>query len=336
VIDATAEEIYPVAGCCIATRSGLTFATVAAVAAQATRVGRLQHLTERPGFLASFLISPAALFIVVLVGAPLVLAIELSFTDATAGSLSGPWVGVRNFTDLWHQAAFHDTLWHTFLFTVISQAIVVVLAGLLAHALVRAFRGRWFLRFLVLLPWAAPVALTTIAFLWFFDPLASIWNWFLIHLHIVSQTSKPNWLGTPRLAMASIISVHVWRLLPFATIIFIGGIASLPEEVDDAAAMDGATGLRKFWHVSLPLTLPIATVAVLFGIVFTATDIAVVQILTNGGPFNSTEVLTTYAYHTGIEGAALGEGAAISLFLLPVLAFVAIGMLIFARRREVT
>jgi multiple sugar transport system permease protein len=306
------------------------------VAASAARPRRLRYVAERRGVLATLLISPSVLFILALVGAPLVLAVELSFTDATAGSLSGKWVGLRNFRDLVSSAEFRDTLWHTFLFTAISQAIVVVLAGLLAHALVRGFRGRWFFRYLILLPWAAPVALTTIAFLWFFDPLASIWNWFLIHLDIVSESSKPNWLGTPRLAMASIIAVHVWRLLPFATIIFLAGIASMPEEVDDAAAIDGATGLRKFWYVSLPLQLPIAFVAVLFGIVFTATDIAVVQILTNGGPFNSTEVLTTAAYHRGIEGAVLGQGAAISLFLLPVLALVAVGMLLFARRAEVT
>ena len=116
--------------------------------------------------------------------------------------------------------------------------------------------------------------------------------------------------------------------------IFLAGLASIPKEVDDAAAIDGATGLRKFWSVSLPLQLPIATVALLFGIVFTATDMAVVYILTNGGPppSNSTEMVTTWAYKTGIETGSLGAGAAISLFLLPVLAVVAIGMLIFARR----
>lgn len=312
----------------------------AAVAAATTAIGTrrrsLRHVGERPGFLASVLISPAVLFILLLVGGPLVLAVELSLTDATAGSLSGPWVGLRNFRRLVESGAFQDTLWHTFLFTVISQAIVVVLAGLLAHALSHAFRGRWLLRFLVLLPWAAPVALVTIAFLWFFDPLASIWNWFLIELNVVSPATKPNWLGTPTEAMASIITVHVWRLLPFATIIFLAGIASIPQEVDDAAAIDAATGLKKFWYVLLPLQLPIATVAVLFGIVFTVTDIAVVQILTNGGPFNSTQVLTTLAYHTGIEGSDLGSGAAISVFLLPVLALVAIGMLVFARKAEVT
>jgi multiple sugar transport system permease protein len=306
------------------------------VAAAPERARRFEHLTERRGFLATVLISPAVLFILLLVGGPLFLAIELSFTDATAGSLSGKWVGLANFRHLLQSAAFRDTLWHTFLFTAISQAIVVVLAGLLAHALVRSFRGKTIFRFFILLPWAAPVALTTIAFLWFFDPLASIWNWLLIHAHIVGEANKPNWLGTPRLAMSSIIAVHVWRLLPFATIIFLGGIASMPPEIDDAAAIDAATGLRKFWYVSLPLQLPIAMVAILFGIIFTATDIAVVQILTNGGPFNSTEVLTTRAFHLGIDSGALGEGAAVSLFLLPILAVVAIGMLVFARKTEVT
>jgi multiple sugar transport system permease protein len=308
---------------------------MAAVAASPAR-RRFEHVTERRGFLATLLISPAVLFIVLLVGGPLVLAVELSLTDATAGSLSGKWIGLRNFTNLVHDPTFRGALWHTFVMTGISQAAVVLLAGLLANALSRGFRGRWLLRFLVLVPWAAPVALTTIAFLWFFDPLASIWNWLLIHAHIVSEANKPNWLGTPTLAMAAIIIVQVWRLLPFATIIFLAGIASMPKEVDDAAAIDAATGLKKFWYVSLPLQLPIALVAVLFGIVFTATDIAVVQILTNGGPFQSTQVLTTYAFQVGISGGNLGEGAAISLFLLPVLAIVAIGMLFFARRAEVT
>ncbi len=297
---------------------------------------RVSHLTNSRRFLAGLLISPAVLFIGALVGAPLVLAGYLSLTDATAGSLTGKWVGLGNFTAAWHDKIFRDALWHTFLFTVISQAIVLVGAGLLAHALVKKFRGRWLLRFVVLLPWAAPVALTTIGFLWFFDPLASIWNWFLIHLHLVAHNSPPNWLGTPKLALTSIIIVQAWRILPFATVIFIAGISSIPQEVDDAAAIDAATGLKKFWYVSLPLQLPIALVALLFGIVFTATDMVVPFLLTNGGPFNSTQMITTWAFQTGINAGNIGEGAAISLFMLPVLAFVAVGMLFFARRAEVT
>jgi multiple sugar transport system permease protein len=186
------------------------------------------------------------------------------------------------------------------------------------------------------LPWAAPVALTAIGFLWFYDPQASIFTWILIHLHLVSALNPPNWLGTPKAAMSSIITVQAWRTVPFATVIFIAGISSIPQEVDDAAAIDGAGGWRKVWYVSLPLQLPIAIVAVLFGIVFTATDMVVPYILTNGGPFNSTQVLTTWAFQTGINAGDIGQGAAIALFMLPFLAVVVIGMLFFARRAEVT
>jgi multiple sugar transport system permease protein len=138
--------------------------------------------------------------------------------------------------------------------------------------------------------------------------------------------------------MASVITVHAWRIIPFAVVIFLAGLASIPKEVDDAAAIDGATGLRKFWSVTLPLQLPIATVALLFGIVFTATDMGIVYILTQGGPppSFSTEMVTTWAYKTGIEAGSLGPGAAISLFLLPVLAVVSIAMLLFARKAEVS
>jgi multiple sugar transport system permease protein len=106
--------------------------------------------------------------------------------------------------------------------------------------------------------------------------------------------------------------------------------------VDDASAIDGATGLKKFWYVSLPLQLPIALVAILFGIIFTATDMIVPYVLTQGGPFNSTQMITTWSYIQGINAGNLGEGAAIAMFLIPVLAFVSVAMLVFARRAEVT
>jgi multiple sugar transport system permease protein len=309
---------------------------------------RFADLFEQRRFLAPALIAPAVIFIVLLVGGPFVLSIYLSFTDATAGSLSGHWVGMRNFTAQWHNPIFRQALWNTFLFTAVSQVIVLLAAGILAHALIRPFRGRWLLRFLILLPWAAPISLGAITWLWIFDSTYSVLNWGLIHTHTVgivctafrvsncSALSKPIWLGDPTLAKAAIIMVHAWRLIPFATVIFIAGIASIPNEVHDAAAVDGATGLRKFWYVSLPLQLPIATIALLFGIVFTATDMTVTYVLTHGGPFNSSHMITTWAFSQGVESASLGEGAAISLFLLPVLALVAIGMLVFARRADVT
>ena len=285
--------------------------------------------------LAAALIAPAVIFILALVGAPLILSIYLSFTDATAGSLHGHWVGLQNFSYEWHNPIFRHALRNTAVMTLISQAIIVVCAALLSNYLARPFKGRWILRFLILLPWAAPIALGAITWVWIFDSLYSVINWMLIHLHLVSAINPPQWLGRPNLAMASIITVQSWRVLPFAVVIFLAGHASIPEEVNDAAKVDGAVGLRKLWYITVPLQLPIALVAVLFGIVFTATDMAVVYILTNGGPSNSTQVLTTWAFQQGIQAGSLGEGAAVSLFLLPVLAVVAIVMLFFARRAEV-
>ena len=309
---------------------------------------RRRDLLESRRFLAGALIAPAVLFIVLLVGIPLALAVYLAFTDATSGSLHGNWVGLQNFTDEWKNEIFRSSLWNTFLFTVASQVVVLLGAGILAHALVRDFRGKWFLRFLILLPWAAPIALGTLAFRWILDPTFSVVNWVLVHTNTLgtfcsvanisncSETSPPNWVGDPTLGKISIIAVHSWRVLPFATVIFIAGIASIPREVDDAAAVDGATGLKKFWYVSLPLQLPIALVALLFGIVFTATDMAVAYVLTHGGPFNSTQMVTTWSFTTGIESGRLGAGAAISLYLLPVLALTAVGMLVAAKRAEVS
>jgi multiple sugar transport system permease protein len=311
----------------------------AVAASGGSRRTRLRYVTERRGVLATLLISPAVIFITALVGIPLGLAIYLSFTDATGGSLTGKWIGITNFRTEWHNPIFRNALWHTFLFTVISQAVVVLCAGLLAHALVRSFRGRWILRFFVLLPWAAPIALTATGWYWIYGagiPEASVFNWFFVHTHLESGATVTNWLGTPRAAMSSIITVQAWRTIPFATVIFLAGISSIPQEVDDAAAIDGATGLKKFWYVSLPLQLPIALVAVLFGIIFTATDMVVPYILTNGGPFNSTQVLTTWAFQVGIVSGNVGEGAAIALFMLPLLAVVTVAMLVFARRAEVT
>src|SRR5690242_18111060 len=143
-------------------------ATVAA--AGGSRRGRLRYVAERRGVLATLLISPAVLFIAALVGAPLALAVYLSFTNAQAGSLSGKWVGLQNFRRILQDPIFRGSLWHTAEMTLISQAIVIVCAGLIAHALVHKVRGRWFLRFLILLPWAAPISLTVIGFLWFYDP----------------------------------------------------------------------------------------------------------------------------------------------------------------------
>jgi multiple sugar transport system permease protein len=225
---------------------------------------RWQDTFEERRFLAPLLIAPAVVFIFLLVGLPLALAIYISLTDATAGSLSGDFVGLRNYTDAWDDENFRRALRNSIIFPVVSQAIVLVGAGFLAHALVRNFRGKWILRFLVLLPWAAPVSLSTVGFLWIFHSLYSVVNWTLTHdivpgspafypyralnwafardfwpsaiqITPIEPIDPPQWLGEPNLAMAAIILIHAWRIIPFATVIFIAGLASMPPEIVVAA-----------------------------------------------------------------------------------------------------
>lgn len=300
--------------------------------------------------LAPALIAPAIIFMGLVVGVPLGWAIYLSLTDAVGGSLSGNWVGFDNFTAAWEDANFRRALRNTLIFTFASQVVVVVGAAILSSFLVRDFRGKWFIRLLVILPWAAPVVLSTIAWLWILDSLYSVVNWSLERLHLDNAlvwtldavgleegAQVPlQWLGRPNLALIAITLVHAWRILPFAVVIFIAGRASIPNEVEDAAKIDGATGIKKLVYVDIPLQAPIALVAVLFGIVFTAGDFAVVYLLTAGGPFNSTQVLPTWAFQIGINSGSLGEGAAISLYLFPLLIVVTVAMLFFARRVQVS
>ena len=311
---------------------------------------RWRRALENRRVLAPLLIAPAVIFMALVVGIPFGWAIYLSMTDAIGGSLSGNWVGFDNFTTAWSDDNFQKALRNTLIFTIASQVLVVVGAAILSAFLVRDFRGKWIIRFLVVLPWAAPVVLSTITWLWILDSLYSVLNWTLDKLHLDNAlvwlldvthfeegAQVPlQWLGRPNLALVAITLVHAWRILPFAVVIFIAGRASIPNEVEDASKIDGATGLKKLWYVDLPLQLPIALVAVLFGIVFTAGDFAVVYILTAGGPFNSTQVLPTWAFQIGINSGSLGEGAAISLYLFPLLIVVTVAMLFFARRAQVT
>lgn len=285
--------------------------------------------------LGRMLLAPAVIYIVALVGFPFVLAIVYSLSDITVGSTTIDFVGLRNFERIVDDPTFWGSLRNALLFTLVSQALVVVLGKALAMALYADFRGKWLVRLLILLPWVAPISLGSIGWLWIFDPVYSILNWSARALHLFGPETWPVWLGQPNLAMASIVLVNVWRLLPLATVIILAGLAAIPQDIHDAAQVDGAGFWRHLFMINIPLVMPIMLVALLFGIVFTFTDLIVIFVLTRGGPFDSTQVIASYAFFTGIEGGDLAAGAAISLFLFPVLVAVAIVFLTLARRAEV-
>ena len=274
-----------------------------------------RSIADRGDVLGVLMLAPSLVYVILLVGVPFSLAILLSFSNASAGSLRFEWAGWANYGAILGDPIFLRALRNSVVVTVGSQALVVVLATAAAQVFRATFAGKRFARFVLLLPWAVPVSLAAIAWTWIFDSTFSVINWTLKAAGLMHGWLY--WLGDPALALLAIIIVQAWRILPFAAIV------------------DGAGFWRRLFQVELPLLLPVVAVAVLFGVVYTATDLGVVYVLTGGGPANTTHVLPTLAFQRGILGADLGQGAAIAVFLLPFLIVVAVAMLRLARRAEI-
>ncbi|HLY97930.1 MAG TPA: sugar ABC transporter permease [Candidatus Angelobacter sp.] len=287
-------------------------------------------------WLGAAMFSPAILYIVLLIGAPFVLAIYYAFSDARIGSTELHFVGLENFRSIIQSPSFRKAVENSIVFTVVAQVIVMVCSNILSIALEKPFRARGLVRFLILLSWVAPVSLGTIGWKWILDSIYSVITWLLVWLRIVNPFDTPMWLGEPKLAMASVILVHCWRLIPFSTVILLAGRTAIPKEIPEAASIDGAGFWRTLFQINLPMMTPILSVAVLFGTIFTFTDMTVVYILTNGGPYDSTQTLPLLAFTQGIQASDLAAGAAISIFLVPVLVLIAWLMLQVAHRTEVS
>jgi len=298
-------------------------------------VSRFRFILDRREVLGAVFVAPAILYVLLLVGLPFLLSVYYSVSAYTIYDPSWRFVGLANFRQVLQNPVFLDTLGNTFLFTFGSQLLGLILGKFGALLLLRPFPGRKIVRALIILPWAVPIALAAVAWEWMFDSLYSVINWTMITLGIFSRGEAPNWLGSPHLAMLCVIVVNAWRFFPFAIVVFLAGITAVPQDIIDAATVDGAGFWRRNYQIILPMILPIVAIGLIFGIVFTFTDLSVVYLLTNGGPVNSTMVLGFEGFQVGIVSGDVSHGAAISLFMLPVLFVVVIGMLRFIRRREI-
>ena len=296
---------------------------------------RFRFILDRRDVLGAVFLSPAILYVLLLVGVPFLLAVYFSVSAFTIYDPSWKFVGLDNFKEIIQDPVFRKTLANTFILTFGSQLLGLVLGKFGALLLMRPFPGRKFVRAVVILPWAVPIALATVAWQWMFDSLYSVINWTLIALGFITRAQAPNWLGTPELAMLSVIVVNAWRFFPFAIVIFLAGITAIPQDVLDAATVDGAGFWRRNYQIIVPMILPIVAIGLIFGIVFTFTDLSVVFLMTMGGPVDATSVLGYKGFQVGIVSGDVSHGAAISLFMLPVLLVVVIAMLRFIRRREI-
>ncbi len=303
---------------------------------------RGRYLLEREGVLGPLMLLPAVIYIVALVGFPLVLAILYAFSDVNVGDQSLDLIGLDNFRAILENRTFRTALGNTFLFTLASQVLVLILANLLAMVLNADFHGKRLVRFLILLPWTTPIALGAIGWLWMLDSIYSPIDAVLRYAGLLGPDTwfgpgrNMQWLAKQDLARLSVLLVHTWRTLPLATTILLAGLTAIPQDVKDAADVDGAGFWRQMFYIRLPLLLPIMAVALLYGMVFTFTDMTVIYVLTAGGPTDSTQVLASYAFYKGIAGGDLAQGAAIALFLFPAMVGVAVLMLRMARRTETT
>jgi len=305
--------------------------TVGLESASASAVrGRLSTWLDRETVLGPAFVTPAVLLLVLLVAYPFAMALYFAMSNSFIGRPSH-FTGIRNFVNLWQSDAFRQTFQNAFVFTGTAVAFKLVMGISLALLLNETLWFKRLIRGAVLLPWVIPTALSTLGWWWMFNSLYSVVNWTGIHLGLLDPPG-PNWLGQKYYAMTAVVAVNVWRGLPFFAITILAGLVSIPKELYEAAEADGAGAMARFWHVTLPLLKPVLAIVVLFSTIFTFSDFNIVYVLTHGGPINSTHLFATLARQVGLETGRIGEGAAISLYLFPVLMFVVYAQLRFVRK----
>ena len=304
---------------------------VAALPSERVRVSRLIRMLESEKLLATALLAPGLAILLIFIAYPFVMAIWYSLTSIRVGD-PGEFVGLANFSKAWSdtifQTAFKNTVFYTFWATIFKFTLGMWLALLLN----RNFRFKRIIRASMLLPFIIPTVLSAFAWRWMFDPTFSVMNWLLFHSGVI--TDRLPFLSDGDWAMWCAVLVNTWRGMPFFAITLLAGLQTISPDLHEAAALDGANAWHRFWHVTWPLLMPVTLVVVVFSVIQTFSDFQLIYVLTGGGPANSTHLVATYAYQVGVASGLLGEGAALSLFMFPVLFGVVWVQLRFMKRME--
>ena len=294
-------------------------------------VSRWTRLLENQRVLAVALLVPGVAILAIFIAYPFVMAIWFSLTDISVGQ-AGKFVGLDNFEKAWADTIFRGAFWNTCFYTFWATIFKLALGMWLALLLNRHFRFKRMIRAWMLLPFIIPTVLSTFAWRWMFDPTFSVINWTLYHMGWI--TDRLPFLSNGDWAMWCAIVVNTWRGTPFFAITLLAGLQTINPDLHEAAALDGANAWNRFWHVTWPLLLPVTLVVVGFSVIHTFSDFQLIYVLTGGGPANSTHLVATYAYQLGVASGLLGEGAAISLFMFPVLCLVVWFQLRYLKRME--
>jgi multiple sugar transport system permease protein len=291
----------------------------------------LTRCLESERLLAMLLLSPTVVLLGMFIAYPFVMGVWLSLSSTSVGN-PGTFVGLSNFVKAWDDSIFQTAFRNTFFYTFWATLFKLALGMWLALLLNRHFRGKRIVRASMLLPFIVPTVLSTFAWRWMFDPTFSVLNWLLYQTGFI--VTKVPFLSDGTYGMWCAIVVNTWRGMPFFAITLLAGLQTISPDLHEAASLDGANGWQRFWRVTWPLLKPVTLVVVVFSIIQTFSDFQLIYVLTGGGPANATHLLATYAYQIGVATGLLGEGAAISLFMLPVLFVVVWVQLRYLRRLE--
>jgi multiple sugar transport system permease protein len=284
------------------------------------RRGTLHTFMRRKSTVAFAMALPLIAIIGLLVAYPAVYAMYL----ATLNKSMQRFVGLGNYEFLFRRNTFWMVVEQTVLFAVTAVVFKALFGFILAHFvnnLPAQGQRKW--RGMLLVPWVIPPAMSTLAWLWLFDPSYSAFNWLFDHMGLPTVP----WLGNPYWARFGIILDNVWVGSPFFLIMYLAALKSVPEQLYEAASIDGANWLQKMWYITLPMMRNIISITALFSLIVTFANFDIVKILTNGGPVDQTHVFATWAFVLGIQGNDIPLGATVSLFMFPILAVAAVFIL---------
>lgn len=291
----------------------------------------LQARERRTGWL---LLAPALLILGLVYAYPILRAFWLSlFTQNLGTELKPVFSGLDNLMRMGNDGRFWQSISNTLVFTVISLTLELGLGMAIALVLNRSFRGRGAVRTIAIIPWALPTALIALAWTWIFNDQYGVWNDILLRLGIID--TGVNWLGDPLLAMLAVIGADVWKTTSFVSILLLAGLQSIPSDLYEAHAMDGASPWQSFRQITLPLLMPQIVIATLFRFAQAFGIFDLVQVMTGGGPAGATEMVSIYIYATVMRYLDFGYGAALVVvtFILLVVA-VAIASIVLSKVRS--
>ncbi|MBN9450327.1 MAG: sugar ABC transporter permease [Bosea sp.] len=287
---------------------------------------RWEYISNDVRTLAVLFLLPTIVVLVSVVLYPFIYALVLSFQDKRPG-IPARFIGLNNYIELFSSADFLQILYNTVYYTGFGVLIKFIIG--LASALVlnqpRRFNNIY--RTILFIPWAVPTVIASLVWLWVYDEFNGLLNILLIRLGLLDHGVA--WLAEPKYAMWAVIAVVVWNGTPFYTMHFLAGLQAIPKELYEAAEIDGAGQIRKFWHITVPSMSTVFTITVMLSTVFTSTSIVVVNIMTNGAPANLTQIIPNESFNVAIQASRMGLGSAVNMVLFP---FLVVFIVILTRR----